>query len=101
MATFTSNVQRGLKEDVSDIINDISPTDTPLVSAIKTQRSTTALIKTKQMRLLQPVPMRRSKVDPTMATLTPTTMISGTTQILTKLSKSLQHQMQLLTDGSG
>ena len=38
MATFTSYEQIGLKEDVSDIITDITPTDTPLVSAIKTQK---------------------------------------------------------------
>jgi hypothetical protein len=38
MATYTSYDQVGLKEDVSDIITDITPTDTPMVSMLKTQK---------------------------------------------------------------
>ena len=38
MATYTSYDQVGIKEDVSDIITDITPTDTPMVSMIKTQK---------------------------------------------------------------
>ena len=38
MPTFSTYDQVGLKEDVSDIIMDISPTDTPLFSAIKSQK---------------------------------------------------------------
>lgn len=37
MATFTSYNQVGLAEDVSDIITDITPTDTPLYSSIRSE----------------------------------------------------------------
>ena len=38
MATYTTYSVVGMKEDVSDIITDITPTDTPMVSMIKTQK---------------------------------------------------------------
>lgn len=38
MSTFTTYDIIGMKEDVSDIITDITPTDTPMVSMIKTQK---------------------------------------------------------------
>ena len=38
MATFTSYNQVGLAEDVSDIITDITPTDTPFFSMIKSEK---------------------------------------------------------------
>jgi len=38
MATYTSYNQVGKAEDVSDIISDISPTDTPLYSTIRSEK---------------------------------------------------------------
>ena len=38
MATFTTYDQVGKAEDVSDIISDITPTDTPMVTLIKPQK---------------------------------------------------------------
>jgi len=38
VSTYTTYDSVGLKEDVSDIITDITPTDTPMVSMIKTQK---------------------------------------------------------------
>ena len=86
MATFTSYEQIGhQKEDVSDIITDITPTDTPLVSAIKTQKVNNRTYQYQTDALAAAGANAQIEgADPTMATLTPTTMISGTTQILTK-----------------
>ena len=38
MATFSTYDQVGLAEDVSDVITDISPTDTPMVTLIRPQK---------------------------------------------------------------
>ena len=85
MATYTTYSVVGMKEDVSDIITDITPTDTPMVSMIKTQKvhnrvyqyQTDALASASSNAAVE-------GADPSMATLTATTMISGNTQILTK-----------------
>ena len=85
MATFTSYEQIGIKEDVSDIITDITPTDTPFVSLIKTQKVNNRTYQYQTDELAAAGSNAQIEgADPTMATLTPTTMISGTTQILTK-----------------
>ena len=85
MATYTSYEQVGIKEDVSDIITDITPTDTPFVSAIKTQKVNNRTYQYQTDALAAAGANAQIEgADPTMATLTPTTMISGTTQILTK-----------------
>ena len=39
MAQFTSYNQVGLKEDVSDIITDITPTDTPMSTLMKSEKT--------------------------------------------------------------
>jgi hypothetical protein len=38
MSTYTTYDQVGKKEDVSDIITDITPTDTPFFSMVKTEK---------------------------------------------------------------
>lgn len=84
MATFTSYDQVGLKEDVSDIITDITPTDTPMVSMIKTQKVHNRVYQYQTDSLAAASANAAVEgADPTMATLLPTTMISGNTQILT------------------
>jgi len=85
MATYTSYDQVGIKEDVSDIITDITPTDTPMVSMIKTQKVHNRVYQYQTDSLAAAASNAQVEgADPTMATLTATTMISGTTQILTK-----------------
>jgi len=85
MATYTSYDQVGIKEDVSDIITDITPTDTPMVSMIKTQKVQNRVYQYQTDSLAAAASNAQVEgADPTMATLTATTMISGTTQILTK-----------------
>tara|TARA_Y100000022_G_scaffold194725_1_gene199490 strand:- start:3425 stop:4288 length:864 start_codon:yes stop_codon:yes gene_type:complete len=75
----------GLKEDVSDIITDITPTDTPMVSMIKTQKVHNRVYQYQTDALAAAASNAQVEgADPTMATLTATTMISGNTQILTK-----------------
>ena len=44
MAQFTSYNQVGLKEDVSDIITDITPTDTPLYSTIRSEKANARIV---------------------------------------------------------
>jgi len=85
MATYTSYDQVGLKEDVSDIITDITPTDTPMVSMLKTQKVHNRVYQYQTDSLSAAASNAQIEgADPTMATLTATTMISGNTQILTK-----------------
>jgi len=85
MATYTSYDQVGIREDVSDIITDITPTDTPMVSMIKTQKVQNRVYQYQTDSLAAAASNAQVEgADPTMATLTATTMISGTTQILTK-----------------
>ena len=40
MATYTTYDQVGKAEDVQDVISNISPTDTPMYTAIPTTKST-------------------------------------------------------------
>ena len=85
MATYTSYDQVGLKEDVSDIITDITPTDTPMVSMLKTQKVHNRVYQYQTDSLAAAQSNAAIEgADPSMATLTATTMISGNTQILTK-----------------
>jgi len=85
MPTYSSYDQVGLKEDVSDIITDITPTDTPMVSMLKTQKVHNRVYQYQTDSLSAAASNAQIEgADPTMATLTATTMISGNTQILTK-----------------
>jgi len=85
MPTYTSYDQVGKAEDVSDIISDISPTDTPMVSLIKPQKVSARVYEYQTDSLAAAASNAAVEgADPTMATLTATTMITGNTQILTK-----------------
>ena len=85
MPTYTSYDQVGKAEDVSDIISDISPTDTPMVSLIKPQKVSARVYEYQTDSLAAASSNAAVEgADPTMATLTATTMITGNTQILTK-----------------
>lgn len=85
MSTFSTYDQVGLKEDVSDIISDISPTDTPMTSMIKTQKVNARVYEYMTDSLEAAGDNKAVEgADATIAALTPTTMITGNTQILTK-----------------
>jgi hypothetical protein len=85
MSTYTTYSIVGQKEDVSDIITDISPTDTPMVSMIKTQKVSNRIYQYQTDALESAASNKAVEgADASIAALTPTVMISGNTQILTK-----------------
>jgi hypothetical protein len=84
MATYTTYDQVGKKEDVSDIITDISPLSTPMFTLMKTEKVQARVFEWQEDAI------RNSSADnaivegadATMATLVATTMRSNTTQIM-------------------
>lgn len=85
MAIFTSYSVVGAKEDVSDIITNISPTETPFISSIGTEKvhnvvyswQTDALAAASSVALVE-------GADASPGTLSATTLLSNTTQIIGK-----------------
>lgn len=85
MATFTTYNQVGLAEDVSDIISDISPTDCPMYTAIRPQKVHARVYEYQEDTLAAAADNKAVEgADPSMATLSATTMRTGNTQIMTK-----------------
>ena len=85
MATYTSYSQIGRAEDVQDLIVNISPTDCPMYSMIKSQKVHSRVYEYQEDTLAAAADNKAVEgADPTMATLSPTTMRTGNTQILTK-----------------
>ena len=85
MPTYTSYDVVGLAEDVSDIITDISPTDTPMYTSIRPTKVHARVYEYQEDTLAAAADNKAVEgADPTMATLSPTTMRTGYTQILTK-----------------
>jgi len=85
MSTFTSYESIGQKEDVSDIITDITPYDTPFFSMMKSQKVHNRVYQYQSDSLRAPAANAAVEgADATINALTPTTMLSGTTQILTE-----------------
>ena len=85
MATYTTYDQVGKAEDVSDIISNISPTDTPMYTAIRPVKVHARVYEYQQDTLVAAADNKAVEgADPSMATLTATTMKTGNTQILTK-----------------
>ena len=85
MATFTTYDQVGKAEDVQDIITDISPTDTPMYSMIKSQKVHARIYEYQEDSLAAAADNKAVEgADPTIGSLTATTMRTGNTQILTK-----------------
>jgi len=84
MATYTTYDQVGKKEDVSDIITDISPLSTPMFTLMKTEKVQARVFEWQEDAI------RNSSADnaivegadATMSTLVATTMRSNTTQIM-------------------
>ena len=86
MATFTAHTAIGQREDLSDIIYDISPQETPIMSSIGKTKAT-AVFHEWQTDSLAAATTANAAVegaDATAATLTPTTRIGNYTQIVQK-----------------
>ena len=84
MSTFTTYDIVGAAEDVQDVISNISPTDT-YITAIRPQKVTAKSFQYQQDTLAAAADNKAVEgADPSMATLTATTMKSGTCQILTR-----------------
>ena len=85
MATFNTYDTVGLKEDISDIITNISPTDTPFMTAIGGDKVHNTLFQWQEDALAAVATNAAVEgADATAATLTPTLMRLNYTQILTK-----------------
>lgn len=84
MATYTTYDQVGKKEDVSDIISDITPLDTPMFSLMKSEKVSARVFEWQEdaIRAANADNAIVEGADATIGTLTPTTMRSNTTQIL-------------------
>ena len=88
MATYTTYQQVGQAEDVSDLISNITPSDTPFYSSIKSEK-VSARIYEWQTDTLTPGGANANVegADATDIDLTPTTMLSNTVQIFQKTFK--------------
>jgi hypothetical protein len=85
MPTFSTYDQVGKAESVQDLIVNISPTDCPMYSMIKPQKVHARVYEYMEDTLAAAADNKAVEgADPTMATLTATTMRTGNTQILTK-----------------
>ena len=85
MATYTTYNQVGQAEDVSDIITDITPTDSPFTSLMKSEKTHARTFEWQEDSLSSAqVNAAVEGADAQIGTLTPTTMRSNTSQILTK-----------------
>jgi len=85
MTTFTTYDQVGRKEDVSDIISDITPTDTPMFSLIRSEKVSARNFSWLEDSLAAAADNAKVEgADASMATLTSATERSNNTQILTK-----------------
>ena len=85
MPTYSTYDVVGAAEDVSDIISNISPTETPMYTAIRPQKVHARVYEYQEDTLAAAADNKAVEgADPTMATLSPTTMRTGNTQILTK-----------------
>jgi len=88
MSTYTTYSQVGLAEDVSDLISNITPSDTPFYSSIKTEKVAARIYEWQTDTLA--AGQANAAVEGSDATdiaLQPTTMLSNTTQIFTKTFK--------------
>lgn len=82
---FKTYEQVGIKEDISDIITNISPTKTPFQALLKTERVSNVLFQWQEDSLASVAANAQAEgFDATDATLTPTTIRQNYTQILAK-----------------
>ena len=85
MATYTTYDQVGKKEDVSDIISDITPTDTPFFTMIRSEKVNARTFSWLEDSLAAAANNAQIEgADATMATLSDATERTNNTQILHK-----------------
>lgn len=88
MALFTSYDAVGLKEDISDIITNISPTKTPFQSMIGREKVTQKFFQWQEDSLRAAAGNAQIEgFDASFVTVTPTVMRSNVTQILAEASQ--------------
>jgi hypothetical protein len=88
MTTFQTYEQVGKKEDISDVISNISPTKTPFQTAIGNEKVTNTLFQWQEDALRNvAVNAQIEGADPTDITVSPTAMRSNYTQIFTESVK--------------
>lgn len=88
MATYQTYQQIGIKEEISDIITNLSPTKTPFQSAISSDKVANTLFQWQEDSLRAVADNRAVEgADGTDITATPTVMRSGYTQILQETVK--------------
>jgi len=86
MATFSAHTAIGQREDLTDVIYDISPTETPLLNTLARSKAT-AVFHEWQTDSLSAATTANAAVegaDATSATLAPTTRLGNYTQIVQK-----------------
>lgn len=82
MTTFQTYEQVGIKEDISDIITNISPTKTPFLSSIGNEKVTNTLFQWQEDSLRTPAQAPALEgADASFITVSPTVMRNNHTQI--------------------
>lgn len=85
MSLYSTYDQVGKAEDVSDIITDITPTDTPMFSLMKSEKVSARNFEWQEDALSAAADNKAIEgADASMATLSATTLRTNNTQILTK-----------------
>jgi len=88
MATYTTYQQVGQAEDVSDLISNITPSDTPFYSSIKSEKVAARIYEWQTDSLAAGADNANVEgADASDISLTPTTMLSNTVQIFQKTFK--------------
>lgn len=88
MATYQTYQQIGIKEDISDVISNISPTKTPFQSAIGNEKINNTLFQWQEDSLrAQATNSMIEGADVTSVTATPTTLRNNRTQIMSETVK--------------
>ena len=83
MATFTTFDQNGKKEDISDVISNISPTKTPYITSIKSKKIKNTLHQWQEDSLAAVADIAAVEgSDATFATIVPTVSRTNSTQII-------------------
>jgi hypothetical protein len=85
MATYQTFQQVGIKENISDIITNLTPTKTPFQTNISSEKITNVLFQWQEDSLRAvAVNAQVEGADPTFITATPTVMRNNVTQIMTE-----------------
>lgn len=85
--TFGANAAKGLREDLADVIYDISPQDTPIMSSIGKTKATAVFHEWQKDSLADANTLNylAEGADATAATLTPTVRVGNYSQIVGKV----------------